>query len=86
MEFHTFQYNIGRMFRISFLTSSSQNENVECKPCNAVDIELLIIFDYERDVLESFSLEYGTDVLSRNVRSYHSALRNIPEDRRSELF
>ena len=74
------------MYCISVLTLSFQNENVKYKPCSAVDIELLIIFDYERDVLDCFSLEDGTDMLSRNVRKYHSALRNIPESRRSELF
>jgi len=47
-----FQYNIGHMYRVSVLTSSSQNENVEYKPCSPVDIKLLIIFDYERDVLD----------------------------------
>jgi len=51
-----------------------------------VDIELLTIFNYERDVLDCCSIEYGTDMLSRNVHSYHLALRNIPEDLRSELF
>ena len=51
-----------------------------------MDNELLIIFDYERDVLDYFSFEDGTDMFSRNVRSYHSALRNIPEVRRSVLF
>ena len=86
MDFHTFQYNIGHMYRISFLTSSSQNENVKYKPCSAVDIELRIIFDYERNVSDCSSFEDGTNMLFRNVSSYHSALHNITKDRRSELL
>ena len=35
--------------------------------------------------LESLNLEYGADRLSRNVGNYRSALRNIPEVRRSML-
>jgi hypothetical protein len=42
--------------------------------------------DNIRNLLYCLTLEDGTDNLSRNVgKNYHSALRNIPEERRSHL-
>jgi hypothetical protein len=39
----------------------------------------------EEDFLDCFSLEDGTNTLSRNVDNYQSTLRSIPEERRSHL-
>jgi hypothetical protein len=36
-------------------------------------------------LLDCLTAEYGTARLSRNVGNYHSTLRNIPEERRSNL-